>query len=132
MNKRYAGLLVVLLVLATVTGAIALDYRLKFGQGWTVSATTTVTRKTFSQAGEPTNQTWYAYNVSVKNTGTNVVYMAKNCTTNEFATMIAATNTIPVPASTTFNFEIIDSRDRIYSVCVQAAAATSTVYIAAY
>jgi hypothetical protein len=73
----------------------------------------------------------YASCVSIYNSGTNEIYCLMNCTTNEFAALLATTNAICVPGNMTYAFTKIAPR-QINNVVVGSLGPQSVVYVAAY
>lgn len=64
--------------------------------------------------------------VSIANAGSTVVYVGVRITSAEFATMLASTNAIPIPASASFEFV---GGDPIDSIVIASASGTNTVNI---
>ena len=69
--------------------------------------------------------------LSVYNSGTNEVFCLVDCTTNVFATRLAAGTTVPIPAGSVFTFDT-KSKDSIGSISLSTTNASSDVYIAGY
>jgi len=65
--------------------------------------------------------------LSVNNAGSAVVYATPRVTSAQHGAMLASTNAIPIPASTTFEFV---SKNPIDGVVLSAASGTNTVYLA--
>jgi len=66
--------------------------------------------------------------VSVNNTGSAVVYVTPRVTSTQHGTMLASTNAIAIPSSTTLEFV---GGSPIDGVVLSAASGTNTVYISA-
>jgi len=87
--------------------------------GRQVSITTATNRITITPA---------ARLVSVNNAGSAVIYAAVRVSATEYGTMITGTNTVPIPASTSFEFV---GGNPIDSLTLSAASGTNTVSIGA-
>lgn len=106
-------------ILCSAVAAVAF-----MGSGWGTSATVTTTAVQFTG--------FSAASVSVYNAGvSNVVYAMVNCSTNEFATAVAATNAVPIPPGTTFVFDT-KARTSLHNISLVAAEGDSLVYVGAY
>jgi len=115
--KKYAITMWIMTVLA-VAGFV---YARSSGYGRTLTATTTTTLIALSA-----NNT-----VSIYNPTTNIVHALVNCTTNEFNTLYAATNTIPVPAGQKYTFDT-QAKQNIDSICYRVPAGTAVFYLAVF
>ena len=93
------------------------------GEGLQATATTSSQLWTVSKSG--------ANSLGVDVEGTPSVYVAVNCTTDEFDVLHAAGKTIKVRQNIPFSF-YGDQYTNIKSVCYQAASDTSAVNFAAF
>ena len=104
-----------------VLAVAGMVYARSTGYGRTLTATTTTVRIELNA-----NNT-----VSISNPSTNVIHALVNCTTNEFNTLYAATNTIPIPAGEKYTFDT-QAKQNIDSICYRVPAGTGEFYLASF
>lgn len=108
-----------LIAFAIFISAVVMAGTIRYGFGKVITATTT---KTVQKIGIRTND--YASKMSVHNTGTNTLYIAGNCTTDQFI----ATNSVPVAAGSTYTFM---EGPQYKSICFATLEGTTTFNLAA-
>ena len=120
MTKRKMFLTLSLVLMAGL--ALAL---FSTGYGTLVSATTT---SALFKGG----QTWTANSVSVINLDSNnYVFVAVDCTTNQFNALVATTNAIPIPPTMSYTFDA-NGQDSIHSLCYATTNGTADIVVATY
>jgi len=120
------------IMLGSALNVTAVEYQVRWGFGMKKTvASTNITRIVVDNYD--TNQSsWCTYTLSVYNSGTGELHIARNCTTGQFASIKAYTNTIVIPSGLTYTFAPLNEKDKNTSVCLQPTAGSCTVYVAGH
>ena len=114
-NHMRTAIIATLILAAGIAAA-----KLNNGYGQRVTVNTAISRVTFPGDAE---------RVKLVNSSGGIVYYAYNCTTSQWATILAATNAMVLEASE--QADLHPESGPYFSVCMQCVVATSTVSVTA-